>query len=136
MSNATRAYERVQVAVASGRNAGVAALLCACLAVLAAGCTTMQPLERETAAREIEPGETVLVTTHDGRELELFFDDWTSEALTGTDELGIAQKVENEDIARVEVKRFAPMKSAGLVVGGLVVVAVVGVASLADELDY
>lgn len=92
-----------------------------CAAMLAlSGCTTMQTVEPQ-AASELEPGQTVFVSLRDGSEVELSFMDWTSEGLTGTDETGILQKYESEDIARVGVQRYSTAKSVGL---GVAVVAI------------
>lgn len=100
-----------------------------CMAVLAAsGCTTLHTVEPQGEAGTsggIEPGETVVVSLRDGRELELSFVDWTSAGLTGTDEVGILQKIESRDIARVEVERYSVVRSIG------VGVAVLGVAAAA-----
>jgi hypothetical protein len=138
MSTLTKAYARTEAGVAGSRVAGAARAACIGVAMLVgSGCTTMQPIDRATAASTVEPGQTVLVTTHDGRELELFLDDWTSEALTGTDELGLAQKIENDDIARVEVERVSIARSVGL--GVAIVGVAAGIAAAAgdgDGIDY
>lgn len=106
--------------VSGGYGTGVAGLcrlaLLFTLAAAASGCTSMQALERESAARSIEPGDTVFVSIRDGRELELAFDGWSSDGLTGTDETGILQKIDNEDIDNVQVKRLSVWKNVGLAV--------------------
>lgn len=104
--------------------------LCAAL-LAAAGCTTLQTVDQSGAAHTIEPGDTVVVTMRDGRELGLAFGDWTDEALTGTDEAGILQKIDREDIARVEVRRYSVLRSIG--VGA--VVAGVALAAASDSSD-
>lgn len=115
MSKATERHDRAVMRAGSPRQArSLAVYLCWAAMLAASGCTTMQPVERQSAAESIEPGDAVFVDTRDGRELELVFADWTSEALTGTDETGILQKIENEDIARVEVQRVSVAKSVGL----------------------
>ncbi|MGH8196292.1 MAG: hypothetical protein ACREQ8_18140 [Woeseiaceae bacterium] len=97
-----------------------------CAAMLvASGCATMHTVDPQ-AESEIEPGERVVVSLQDGREVELSFESWTSAGLTGTDETGILQKIEPEDIARVEVERYSPLRSIGL---GIVVIGVVAAAA-------
>lgn len=105
--------------------------LAGCLALLAAGCTTLQPVDRQSAVRDLEPGDEILVTTRDGRELELLFGDWTSQALTGSDELGLLQSVENDDIASVQVERHSTARSVGL--GAAVAAFLVGIAAAASD---
>ncbi len=91
-----------------------------------AGMPTVTQVSRVGGASPIEPGEMVVVSLQDGRELELSFESWTSAGLTGTDETGILQKIEPEGIARVEVERYSPLRSIGL---GIVVIGVVAAAA-------
>lgn len=104
-----------------------------CVAMLAtSACTTMQPVDRQSAATMLEPGDRIVVTTHDDSQFELVLDDWTSEALLGTDEFALRQKIDNDDIARVEIERTSMAKSVGL---GLVVVGVIAAGAAAADGD-
>ncbi|HEX7081435.1 MAG TPA: hypothetical protein VF329_10510 [Gammaproteobacteria bacterium] len=103
---------------------------CSSAAQLAAsGCTTMQTVEPPSGSaawQEVDPGETVLVSLRDGSEVDLSFVSWTSEGLTGTDEVGALQEIEPDEIARIEVERTSIAKSIGL--GAAVGAVLVGIA--------
>lgn len=108
--------------------------LACCAAMLAnSACTTMQPVDRQSAATTLEPGDAVVVTMHDDSQFELVFDDWTSEALLGTDAYGIRQKIDNDDIARVEIERTSMARSVGL---GLAVVGMLAAGAYAADDSY
>lgn len=99
------------------------------------GCTSMQALDRESAARSIDAGDTVFVSTQNGRELELAFDAWSSDGLTGTDDAGILQKIDNEDIENVRVKKFSVWKNVALGAAILGVAAALAVDDTVDAIE-
>jgi hypothetical protein len=90
------------------------------LAVFLVGCTTTRTVDmqrRSQLAAEVEPGDRVMVTTHDGRELEFEVVRVEPDALVGA-----AERVERDEIARLEVTRPDKLRTAGAVGGGTLAV--------------
>ncbi len=63
---------------------------------------------------------------------ELAFDAWSSDGLTGTDETGILQKIDNDDIENVRVKKFSVWKNVAL---GAAIFGVAAVLAVDDTVD-
>jgi len=101
------------------------ALLCSMFLIFG-GCTTTQTVDPRSPAEtqvDLKPGETVVVYLSDGRDLELSVVEWTNEHLVGRDRADMTHTVVRRDIARLEVSRFSPGKTASLVVAAIAVVA-------------
>ncbi|HET6522802.1 MAG TPA: hypothetical protein VFG47_23705 [Geminicoccaceae bacterium] len=93
---------------------------CAAAVVLAAfvvACTTARTVDVRThgdLAEEIRAGDRVVVTTHAGRELAFEVVRVEPDALVGAEE-----RVERDQIARLEVTRTDALRTAGLAGGGV-----------------
>lgn len=88
----------------------------ALVAVAGTACTTTQPIVVGTPAsleEQVQPGDRVSLTTRDGREFEFEVVTVEPDALVGAE-----QRVEREEIVRLEVTRTSVAKTSGLVVGG------------------
>ncbi|MFZ4856564.1 MAG: hypothetical protein ACOYL3_09225 [Desulfuromonadaceae bacterium] len=95
---------------------GVAVVLCMSLA---AGCTTFRPLptgEPQAIREQINLGDTVKVTTRDGKQQDITVKETTSEQL-----IGERARVNLADITSIEKREFSFLKTGGLTVGFVVV---------------
>jgi hypothetical protein len=97
-------------------------------AVMLAACTSLQtvPIEAGRAPEGVAPGDTVTVNTARGETLEFEVVRVDSDALVGED-----TRVAFEDIATLEVEKPEPVKTVGLVAGGVVTTIVVVLGALA-----
>ena len=101
---------------------GVAVLL---LASFVVACTTTRTIDVGTPsafAEEVHPGDRVAITTRDGQELAFEVVRVEEDALVGATE-----RVQRDEIAKLEVTRLSPARTAGLaagVAGGGVLLAV------------
>lgn len=96
--------------VVFGRSVAIA--LCMSLAT---GCTTLRPLtlgEPRALREQINPGDTVKVTTRDGMQQNITVKETTAEQLIGENE-----RVNLSDITSIEKREFSFWKSGGLTVG-------------------
>lgn len=92
---------------------GVAAILALCF--LLEACTTNRTVagpDMERVARVVRPGEEVRCTLHDGTEVSLEVTKVEAGVLVGA-----TRQVAVKDIARIEVRRISPVRSAGMVLG-------------------
>jgi hypothetical protein len=100
------------------------------LAVFVAGCTTTRTIDVATAralVEEVEPGDRVAITTHDGRELAFEVVRVEPDALVGA-----AERAERNEIARLDVTRPDELRTAGAVGGGtLAVLVAIGIVAAA-----
>jgi len=90
---------------------------------LAAGCTTFRPLptgEPLTMREQINPGDTVKVTTRDGMQQDITVKETTAEQL-----IGESSKVNFSDITSIEKREFSFWKTGGLT-AGIVVITFIG----------
>ena len=90
---------------------------------LATGCTTFRPLptgEPQAIREQINPGDTVKVTTRDGKQQDITVKETTSEQL-----IGERARVNLADITSIETREFSFLKTGGSTVG-VVVVAFIG----------
>lgn len=96
-------------------------------AVALAACTSLQavPIEAGRAPEGVGPGDTVTVTTVRGEKIEFEVVRVDADALVGAD-----AQVAFEDIATLEVTKPAPGKTAGLIGGGVAIVAAIVVGLL------
>ena len=98
----------------------VVIVLCMCLAT---GCTTLRPLptgEPQVLREQVNPGDTVRVTTRDGMKQDITVLETTDEQLIG--EKG---RVNLSDITSIEKREFSFLKTGGLTVG-VVAVTLIG----------
>jgi hypothetical protein len=97
-------------------------------AAMLAACTSLQtvPIEAGRAPEGVAPGDTVTVTTARGEKLEFEAVRVDCDALVDED-----TRVAFEDIAALEVEKPEPVKTVGLVAGGVVTTIVVVLGALA-----
>jgi len=106
---------------------------CRCLVLilclsLATGCTSLKPLasaEPQTIIAEIKPGDTVRLTTRDGRVREFTVQEVTMQQLVGEQE-----RVNLSDITEIERREFSKGKSFALFGGTLGAIALACIISL------
>ena len=94
---------------------GVVFVLCMSLAT---GCTTLKPLapaEPESILAQIKPGDTVRLTTRDGRVRDFTVKEATIQHLVGENE-----RVNLSDISDMERREFSTGKTVAIVVGTVV----------------
>lgn len=93
------------------------------LAALVLGCTTTRTVDvrgLSQLAAEVQAGDRVMITTHDGRELEFEVVRVEPDALVGA-----AERVERNEIARLEVTGPDELRTAGAFGGGMLAVLII-----------
>ena len=108
-------------AVAVGPTGRSWLLLVATLAV--AGCTSLRPVDVPPAnlpdeirrGGVVEPGDSVRVTTKDGRHRDMVVTSVDDEAIRGETAEGGTASIPSNDVASVEKREFSMLKSAALV---------------------
>ncbi|MDD2736883.1 MAG: hypothetical protein PHF56_23360 [Desulfuromonadaceae bacterium] len=94
-------------------------ILCICLAT---GCTTLkslEPVEAQSVLSRIKPGDTLRLTTRDGKVREFILKEATDRELVGESE-----RVNLSDITDLERREFSTGKTVGLVIGTIVIIAI------------
>jgi hypothetical protein len=89
---------------------------------LATGCTTLkslEPVESQAVLSNIKPGDTLRLTTRDGKVREFILKEATDRELVGESE-----RVNLSDITDLERREFSTGKTVGLVVGTIVTIAI------------
>jgi hypothetical protein len=89
---------------------------------LATGCTTLkslEPVESQAVLSHIKPGDTLRLTTRDGKVREFILKEATDRELVGESE-----RVNLSDITDLERREFSTGKTVGLVVGTIVTIAI------------
>jgi hypothetical protein len=93
------------------------------LASFVVACTTTRTIDvgaPSALAEEVHPGDRVAITTHDGQELTFEIVRVERDALVGATE-----RVQRDKIARLEVTRLSPARTAGLAGGGMLLVVMI-----------
>ena len=97
-------------------------MVCILCISLATGCTTLKPLEpveSQAVLSRIKPGDTLRLTTRDGKVREFIVKEATDRELVGESE-----RVNLSDITDMERREFSTGKTVGLVVGTVVIIAI------------
>lgn len=89
---------------------------------LATGCTTLkslEPLGSQAVLSRIKPGDTIRLTTRDGKVREFILKEATDRELVGESE-----RVKLSDITDLERREFSTGKTVSLVIGTVVIIAI------------
>ncbi len=113
------------------RNRLIPLLLGTALVLFGAGCSTMLTLQGGPAAYQssIKPGDTVKITTMDGRKLEFEVSDVNANGISGE-----GQAVSYDSIASIQKQQFSFWRTAFLV-GGIIAAGVLATGDGYDS-DY
>jgi hypothetical protein len=90
------------------------------LGAFIAACTTTHPIDIGAPAaltEEVHPGDKVAITTRDGRKFAFEVVRVEDDAI-----IGATERVQQDEIAQLEVTRFSEGRTAGLVLGGVLLI--------------